>query len=78
MGRTRAGSQVSRSPSARTSYVSGSTSIRGTASVFHYGIDPAGRELSAHVWVSLGERIMIGEDEAGRHARVASFPEDVG
>ncbi len=48
--------------------------FRGIPSVFHYGINPAGRELSAHVWVSLGERILVGEDEAERHARVASFP----
>jgi hypothetical protein len=32
-GKTRAGSQVSNSPSARTSYVSGSTSILGVASL---------------------------------------------
>ena len=51
---------------------------RGIPSIFHYGIDPAGRELSAHVWVSLRDRILIGEDEADRHARVASFPGEVG
>ena len=46
----------------------------GVPSILHYGIDPRDEELSAHVWVSLGGRILIGEEEAGRHAEVTSFP----
>lgn len=47
---------------------------RGVPSILHYGIDPGDGELSAHVWVSVEGRILIGEEEAGRHTQVASFP----
>ena len=47
---------------------------QGLSSRLHYGIDPADEELSAHVWVSVGGRILIGEEEAARHSEVASFP----
>jgi hypothetical protein len=30
--------------------------------------------VTAHVWVSLDGRILIGEEEAERHASVATFP----
>src|SRR2546429_7846995 len=45
IGRTRAGSHVSRSPSARTTYVSGSTSIRGNALLWIISRLPIERHL---------------------------------
>ena len=51
---------------------------QGVPSTLHYGIDPGDEELSAHVWVSFKGRILIGEEEAGRHAEVASFPKRPG
>lgn len=48
---------------------------RGLRSVLQYGIGHADGKLNAHVWVTLGDRILIGEDEAAGHACVASFPE---
>jgi len=48
---------------------------RGLASVLHYGVGQSpGRGLTAHVWVSVDGRILIGEEEAGSHACLASFP----
>ena len=47
---------------------------QGIPATLHYGIDPRDEELSAHVWVSFGGRILIGEEEVGRHVEVASFP----
>lgn len=48
---------------------------RGIASVLHYGAAQVPDEgLSAHVWVSVGERIVTGGGEAPRFARLASFP----
>lgn len=46
----------------------------GIPSLLHYGIDPEGAELSAHVWVSLGEEILIGEEATRSHAQVATLP----
>ena len=48
---------------------------RGLVSHLHYGVDqgPA-RGLTAHVWVSLDGRILIGETEAANHACLAVFP----
>jgi hypothetical protein len=48
--------------------------LRGFPSLFHFGIGSGDEGLSAHVWVSLNGQILIGADEAGAHARVASFP----
>jgi len=48
--------------------------IRGVPSILHFGIGPGSDQLSAHVWVSLGGTILIGEEEAGNHAQVAIFP----
>src|SRR5438034_6342981 len=45
IGRTRAGSHVSRAPSARTTYVSGSTSIRGNALLWIISRLPIERHL---------------------------------
>lgn len=47
---------------------------RGIPSLLHFGIKPEGERLSAHVWVSLHGRIVIGEGSAGSHAQVAIFP----
>ena len=43
--------------------------------MIHYGVSKAGEMLSAHVWVSLGNQILMGEAEVAGHARVATFPE---
>jgi hypothetical protein len=42
----------------------------------HYGVrhHPQSGKLEAHVWVTVGERIIIGGDEAGGFAEVASYP----
>lgn len=48
---------------------------RGQRSMLHYGIGKAGERLAAHVWVSLGGQILLGEAEAVGHAQVATFPE---
>ena len=47
---------------------------RGQRSILHYGIQQRDKKLSAHVWVSLGDDILIGEAEADSHTRVATFP----
>ena len=48
---------------------------RGVASYLHYGVGQSpGRGLSAHVWVTVEDRIVIGEEEADGHACLAIFP----
>jgi hypothetical protein len=48
---------------------------RGVASFLHYGVgQSAERGLSAHVWVSVNGRVVIGEEEAGSYACLAIFP----
>lgn len=47
---------------------------RGVAADIHYGISPAGEVLKAHVWVDVGAKTIIGEDESLGYARVATFP----
>ena len=47
---------------------------RGIASQLHYGVGRGDDRLSAHVWVSLAGRILVGEAEAAAHACVATFP----
>lgn len=48
---------------------------RGIASFLHYGVGQSPeRGLSAHVWVSVDGRIVIGEEGAGSHACLATFP----
>lgn len=48
---------------------------RGIPSILHYGVAQSEDEgLRAHVWVSVGERIVIGGEEAPNFACVASFP----
>ena len=47
---------------------------RGIATHVHYGISPGGAALKAHVWLDLGGKIIIGEEESLGFARVATFP----
>jgi len=52
---------------------------RGVASYLHYGVgQSADRGLSAHVWVSVDGKILIGEEEASSHACLATFPATAG
>lgn len=48
---------------------------RGIASTVHYGVAQIPDEgLKAHVWVTAGDRDVIGGREAAGYARLASFP----
>jgi hypothetical protein len=47
---------------------------RGVPSLVHYGIRQAESELTAHVWVTLGETVVIGEETTNLHTGVAVFP----
>ena len=48
---------------------------RGVASVLHYGVaKEGGAGLKAHVWVSVAGRPVIGGEEAGGFACLATFP----
>jgi hypothetical protein len=48
---------------------------RGVASFLHYGVGQSPeRGLTAHVWVTIDSRILIGEEGAGSHACLATFP----
>lgn len=48
---------------------------RGVASYLHYGVGQSPeRGLSAHVWVTVDHRIVIGKEEAAGHACLATFP----
>lgn len=47
---------------------------RGVPSRLHYGVGRGEKDLSAHVWVSLGGEIIAGEEEAARHACLVTFP----
>lgn len=48
---------------------------RGAASVLHYGVSQAGIDgLSAHVWVSLDGRDVIGGEQAPGFTCLASYP----
>lgn len=50
---------------------------RGIASRLHYGVSQGlEKGLGAHVWVGVGDRVVIGGEEAGRFARLASYPAD--
>lgn len=48
--------------------------LRGFPSHLEYGIRTDGDAVTAHVWVTLDGRILIGEEEAERYASVATFP----
>ena len=53
---------------------------RGVASRMHYGVSqavektPGDKGLGAHVWVSVGDRLVIGGEEAERFACLATYP----
>ena len=50
---------------------------RGVASRLHYGVSQGlEKGLGAHVWVSVGDRVVIGGEEAGRFACLATYPAD--
>ena len=49
---------------------------RGIATRIHYGISPGETALKAHVWVDVGGKTIMGEDESHGFARVATFPAD--
>jgi hypothetical protein len=48
----------------------------GSDAVLHYGIrhHPASRNLEAHVWVTVDGRTVVGGEEAGSFAEVATYP----
>ena len=46
---------------------------RGLDARLHYGA-ALGQRLEAHVWVTVGDRVVIGEEEAARFRSVACFP----
>lgn len=50
--------------------------LAGVDAVLHYGArhDPHSRKLEAHVWVSVGEEVVIGGDEAAGFAEIAAYP----
>lgn len=47
---------------------------RGLPSKLHYGLRQGDDALSAHVWVTLGETAVIGEESDHQHVPVATFP----
>ena len=48
---------------------------RGIESDLHYGVAHGEHgELKAHVWVTHRDRYVIGGEEAGRFARLATYP----
>ena len=47
---------------------------RGADSRLHYGLRSSDEKLSAHVWVTLGGEIVIGEERDNAHRCVAVFP----
>ena len=49
---------------------------RGAPSRVHYGLRQADSKLSAHVWVTLGGAVVVGEETADPHTCVAVFPPD--
>jgi hypothetical protein len=47
---------------------------RGHSAQLHYGVHSKEDRISAHVWVSLAGRILVGEADAGNYACVATIP----
>jgi hypothetical protein len=47
---------------------------RGAPSLVHYGLRQSESKLSAHVWVTLGETVVVGEETTDFHTCVAVFP----
>jgi hypothetical protein len=50
----------------------------GMNAILHYGVRTLWQDdsLEAHVWVTVGERLLIGGEEAHRFPAVASFPRE--
>ncbi|MEO6581067.1 MAG: lasso peptide biosynthesis B2 protein [Sphingomicrobium sp.] len=48
---------------------------RGADSRLHYGLRSSDEKLSAHVWVTLGGEIVVGEEHDNPHRCVATFPQ---
>jgi len=51
---------------------------RGVPSVLHYGISPVSGKFGAHMWVTLGDEILIGGETRAAHVCVAHFPREAG
>ena len=51
---------------------------RGVPSVLHYGISPVSGTFGAHMWVTLGDDILIGGETRASHVCVAHFPGETG
>ena len=50
---------------------------RGSDARLHYGLSaPGAGTLSAHVWVVLDGKVLLGGERAGSHCPVAIFPAD--
>lgn len=47
---------------------------RGAPSKVHYGLRPSQSKLSAHVWVTLANNVIVGEERDDPHICVATFP----
>ncbi len=47
---------------------------RGAPSLVHYGLRQSDSGLTAHVWISLGDEVVVGEETTDRHTCVAVFP----
>lgn len=47
---------------------------RGVPAFLHYGVRKSEDQLTAHVWVTVRGKIIIGEAAASGHACVATFP----
>ncbi len=47
---------------------------RGLESVLHYGVKSEGGALSAHVWITIGGRNVVGGPMAAGFSEVARFP----
>ncbi len=47
---------------------------RGMESLLHYGLRQGEAELSAHVWTTLGDEVVVGEETGDFHTCVAVFP----
>lgn len=47
---------------------------RRAPSLVHYGLRQSDSGLTAHVWVSLGDEVVVGEETTDVHTCVAVFP----
>ena len=49
---------------------------RGVDAILHYGIQltEAGEELAAHVWVSVGDEVILGAPQHEHYTEVARYP----